>query len=142
MLEALPSGACSPGSLTASAELPGMPGNGWHGSSQAACAEQPSWGSEGLCWEASPEPADPLLDDTFAQGASSDSSADWLGSAHGLPLLPEPSALQQVAHIPNRKRGRPRRYDTTLPLGEWGWAGCMHPADVTGAKENSASLSS
>ena len=120
-----------PGCLTAVAAPPNAPTHCLlPGAGKAAYAEQPPRGREDLCLEGSPEPADGMLEDIFMQGASSDGSADWFSSAQAEPFGIDPSTLQQAAaqpsSIPCRKRGRPRLYDTTLPLGECGQASCMH----------------
>ena len=110
------------------------------GASKAARAEPPSMVDVGPCLEASLESADPMLDDMFLQADSSDGSADWFSSAQAQPCLEslsmqlQPSMQQQAAQplvIPSRKRGRPRRYDTTLPLGEPGQACCISPLVVS-----------
>lgn len=76
------------------------------------CAEEVSLGS-----------ASHMLEDIFMQAASSDSSADCFSAEPGQqPFGAVSSALQEAPPslaIPGRKRGRPRRYDTTLPLGEY-----------------------
>ena len=93
------------------------------GSGKAAGAEQPPGGSQSPCLEASPELSDhPMLDDMYLQADSSDGSADWFSAAQAPAFGADPSALQQAAQpvaVPSKRRGRPRRYDTTLPLGEW-----------------------
>ena len=71
---------------------------------------------ESLLQEAGSRVADDLFDDIIHQAASSDSSAEWF-SAPRMQLHAQLS-LAQPAAAPSRKRGRPRRYDTTLPLGE------------------------
>lgn len=81
------------------------------------CTEEASLGS-----------ANHMLEDIFMQAASSDSSADCFSATPGQqPLGAVSSALQQAPPglaVPGRKRGRPRRYDTTLPIGEYSDAGC------------------
>ena len=76
---------------------------------------------ESLSHEASIRAADDLLDDFLHQAASSDSSAEWFSAARMQPhvhLSVAPQTLAPSSAVPSRKRGRPRRYDTTLPLGE------------------------
>ena len=81
------------------------------------CTEEVSLGS-----------ASHMLEDILMQAASSDSSADCFSAAPGQqPLGAVSSALQQALPglaVPGRKRGRPRRYDTTLPIGECIDAAC------------------
>ena len=141
-----PGGLSSQQSAPASpAAVPALPTHCLlRGAGTAARAEQPSMGDVGPCSEASPESADPMLDDMFLHADSSDGSADWFSSAQAQPCVDDlsmqlqPSMQQQQAAqplvIPSRKRGRPRRYDTTLPFGEPGQACCSSSTlVVTGA---------
>ena len=111
------------------------------GAGKAAHAEQPPRGSENSCFEPSPALPDPQLDEMILQADSSDGSAEWLPSAQAQPYGADPSNVQQAAQpvpMPSKKRGRPRRYDTTLPLGECGWASCLCPIKVTGSIKRSS----
>lgn len=132
----LPSQPPGPGSLAAVAALPnGLTTSSLAGPGRAVCAEQPPSGSESPCLEASPELADPMLDDLHMQADSSDCSAEWFSAAHAQPFGIEASPLQQTAQplpIPGKKRGRPRRYDTTLPLGEHSLASCLYTINGSG----------
>ena len=71
----------------------------------------------------SPELSDhPMLDDMYMQADSSDGSADWFSAAQAPSFAIDPSTLRQAAQplpiVGSKRRGRPRRYDTTLPLGK------------------------
>ncbi len=67
-----------------------------------------------------------MLDDVYLGADSSDGSAEWFSAAQAPSCGTDPSTLQQAAQplsTTSKRRGRPRRYDTTLPLGE----PAMHP---------------
>lgn len=113
------------GSSAAAAALQdGVIGPFMTGACQAPSAEEPPRvSSEMLCTEVGSSAADHMLDDIFMQAASSESSGEWFSTAQPQPQgsLPAPQQQQQPAQssaMLSRKRGRPRRYDTTLPLGE------------------------
>ena len=94
------------------------------GPCKQASAEQQAKSSEAKCTEGvSLGSASHMLEDIFMQAASSDSSADCVSAAPcQQPFGAVSSALQQAPPglaVPGRKRGRPRRYNTILPLGEY-----------------------
>ena len=126
---------CVSGGLAAVAALPNGPAPLLAGPRKASFAEQPPQGGEGPCFDASPELADHMLVDMSAQADSSDGSVDWFSAAQAQPYEIGPTTLQQPALLspnPSRKRGRPRRYDTTLPLSECSLAPCKPLISVTG----------